>query len=65
MDYYLPAGINRENGLFLWTDQAYGMSNENNMRIWVNATLTSIASNGFKFSNDALILKDYFTLSDS
>ena len=40
------------------------MENQDNLRYWVNATLTSIFNDKITFSTDALYLKDYFTLND-
>lgn len=60
-----PAGISAQNAHFLWSDDAYGFKDKNNLKYWVSAAKTSFIKSEPAFSTDALNLKDYFTLSDS
>lgn len=36
-----PAGVSFENSFFIWNDDAYGFSDKNNLKYWVEAVRTS------------------------
>lgn len=59
-----PAGISNENSHFVYEDPNYGLSSQDNIKYWVEASLNSFAGANLGFSADAINLKDYFTLND-
>jgi hypothetical protein len=45
LELFQPAGISVDNSLFLWNDTAYGFSNKDNLKFWVEAAMNSFSAN--------------------
>jgi hypothetical protein len=61
-----PASIPKDNTEFMWSDPAYGFADKENLGTWATAAISCFenAEKGFTFSADAVLLKNYFALSD-
>ena len=62
-----PAGIAKNQTDFMWNDPRFGLSDEENLGVWAQAAVDCFEndSGDFEYSEDAIMLKNYFALSDT
>jgi hypothetical protein len=60
---FAPIEISFDEAWFIWTDPAYGMGNQDNLKYWIQAVNTQSNADASTISQGANFLMDYFTLS--